>query len=345
MLVSTIVFSLALTAAACDGVGATPQDGATPRDADADATAVPPDAPTVVPLGQRYLVGVLFGGAPNAYWTRLSQITLHDDGTYAETFWRWNQADFSGSSPAKRSSGYTATGCTNVCTVYTPTTFVSEPDGVATTGTWAVSSAAGRIIVRRPDIDTTWSLTDTTRYTRYDLFNESSDGIEGWMWSSTQPFTKAADFDTIYGDGNNSFAEEKVTSAFEDHWTRVTSGRFYMSTFQRCSTSPAMENRRMPGQALDTYYRILFAGDPAVDGRKTFFNHERGSVAFPEDPTSQCTTQNSGHNGALLQLIDDDGVFFGWAEAESSYTGINHNGGNIVAAGYWLRKNYVPPGP
>jgi hypothetical protein len=103
-----------------------------------------------------------------------------------------------------------------------------------------------------------------------------------------------------------------------------------------------MQSRAMTDSNRSNWYHSYFAANAAVDGRKVYWNNQRGVVQQLENPNTTCiSASGGGHTNALLQAIDDNGQFVGFVGVEASLNQKKY-GQAVVAAYAMLTPSLLP---
>ncbi|MEZ4336449.1 MAG: hypothetical protein R3B82_07470 [Sandaracinaceae bacterium] len=316
-----------------------PDGGAAPTD---DASMGMP-----LPGGRPHFVVAMFGGpSTTERWVILRNLAFARDGTVtSHESWIWKQDAFTGdSSTNKVDTGYTTAGGAYTGTVRTPVGFEPGASGTTLDGTFGFDAMGNVEITWSSGKTETWRSSHPTAYpvTMLTCIGSSYGVRRAYGFGSQAP---------LYGVGATL---EQMRAAgnlrFQDLW-----GNAYGVADHRNETYFAMDGydvvnptAMMIGEAsipnvCDRWHSYV-AGDPARDGRRSFWNQQLGVVGChdagttcPTDACRQYTiSRGGGHTIAMLQVLDDDGVFRGWVAAEASLHG-RYTGGAVVSASYWLQ--------
>jgi hypothetical protein len=293
------------------------------------------------PDGRSTYVIAMMDGRQNALAVRLAVYRFSRDGTVTETYWAWRQDRLSGKGNVRWSkpfSGYTTTGCRHACPIRTPIGFQKGARPNTYTGHW--SMASDQVLAIR------W--TATAPVERWQL-DDSRPGVvgarllsggSGWGMGSNASATRGVPLSTVYQDAGwitGPFAENAYASP-----TRHASIGFSTADYTLCSTGQCLQSRTVTDSDKRSWYSSYFGGDPAVDGRKTYWNNQTGVVQQLENPGSVCiSASGGGHTNALLQVLDDDGRFVGFVGVEASLNQRKY-GQDVVAAYAMVEPDLLP---
>lgn len=286
-----------------------------------------------LPSGRGYFVATVLGDrVPNAGWVRLAEITLASNGTAAMDYWYWNQAAFTGDATTNKVVTATTKGCHFSCNVKAPLGFQRGARPKSKRGTFR-RNAAGDVVLRWPDGSETWSVSDQGTFTKLD-FRSSTLGITGgWSFGSRTPLDKGVTIDEV---ARSKILRGPYWANAYDAPTVKLEDDFPFSAYERCTSDEAMQNVSVSNPDKTKRWNSYLAGDPAVDGRKMYWNHDLGVVTQHETPGADCISWGGGHNFALLQVLDDAGGFVGWISAEASQHG-KYKGGDMISIDALLR--------
>ncbi len=324
--------SSVLTALACAGDPSAESDVAdastvAPPTADAstaDASVGDADvAPAAVPGGRASFVASVMGAAYNAAWLRMGTWSFSPSGTVTETYWMWNQLDApttTNTTANRARSGYTTSGCPQVCDVWTAKGFEPDAPPQERTGTWTYDDL-GQVRIRWPaDRSETYRVVERGSYVELALITHDYPEVStvyAAVFGSHASLSEGATRDQIADAGDLDF------TSHVQNWDAVTetsTGTITFAQYHRCAASPTLQGIN------PAVYHTYFAGDPASDGRKTYWYHQLTVVA----QTSHCANiDRGGHTYQLLQILDDDGRFVGWVGGEASLLA-RRNGASII---------------
>ena len=298
-----------------------------------------------LPGNRAYYVVTLMGGATNAKFVRIAQYTFTassgSTGTVTEQFKYWNQATFTGDSNTNKVlTGYTTAGCTWNCTVKTPKGFQPGQAWSMLSGTYTIDVNGRVVITWTGGQYETWTITHPkSYYAKFTIFNSNYDVQKGWGFGSNTGFSTGKTIAQIQAGGLlNDY--EYWQNAYGVPNAQNTSGWLNMSSYALCGTSNTMTLPPPPGVPVcdNSYWRSYFAGNPATDYRKTYWQHQLGSVACSDGQGSSttCISVGGGHTFAMLQVLDDSGNFRGFVGAEASLH-IRATGNAVVATAFWVQ--------
>lgn len=300
-------------------------------------------ATTGLPGGRRTYVIAMMDGKAKALAVRLASYQFATNGTVTETYWAWSQSGISGSGNArwtKPSSGYRTTGCRYTCPVRTPVGFQKGAKPHVFTGRWSMESASVLAIrwsasypVERWQLDTSRPGTVGARLL------SARNGGRGWGVGSNAPAGKGVSLSQVYASGwiTGPFAENSYSPTSKNVWIGWSARDYAL-----CSTGTCLQGTKMTGADRRQWYHSYFAANPAVDGRKVYWNNQTGVVAQLESPKSVCiSASGGGHTNALLQALDDDGRFAGFVGVEASLNQRKY-GQAVVAAYAMLPPSLLP---
>jgi len=264
-----------------------------------------------------YVVSVL-GGPMNAMAVRLAIYQFSADGTVSERYWAWRQNSISGDHNnlwAKVPSGYTTAGCLHACPIRTPVGFQSGKPGTAYQGRWSVGGDGVLSIHWTPRSTERWSL-DASVPGVIGARLLGGNGSRGWGLGSNAGPDAAVDLNTIY-DSQRLYGP-LAQNAYGTPTQDLFNG-WHAPDYQRCSSGLCMSGVGVTAADKRSWFSSYLAANPAVDGRKVYWNNQQGSVQQMEAPGSDCISANGGgHTDALLQALDDNGRFVGWVGVEAS---------------------------
>lgn len=301
-------------------------------------------AQTPLPGGRSNYVICVMGGAVNAKFVRIAQYTFTagagSSGTVSEQFQYWNQSTFTGNALTNKVlTGYTTSGCTNTCTVKTPIGFQPGNAWKTLSGTYTIDVYGHIVITWTGGQYETWAPSSPkSYYTRFDIWNSNYNLQHGWGFGSNASFSTAATMATIKAAGIlNDYDYWQNSYGVADQ--QNTNGYQNPPLYDICSTNVmSLPNSGGLPVCSSSYWRSYFAGNPSTDGRKTYWQHQLGSVACSDSlgSSTTCISTGGGHTWALLQVIDDSGNFRGWVGVEASLH-IKATGNAVVAAAYWVQ--------
>jgi hypothetical protein len=300
------------------------------------ATAKPPG-------GRTNWTMAMMDGKPEALSVRLATYQFASNGTVTEKYWAWSQNAITGKgnvSWTKPFSGYRTTGCRYACPVRTPVGFQKGSKPHAATGRWSMESS--NVLAIR------WSTTYPVE--RWQI-NTNEPGIAGgklisarnggygWMIGSNASLSRGDSLARVYESGwiNGPFAENAYSPTTKVSWIGWSARDYTV-----CPTGTCMQAKKMTSADRAQWYHSYFAGDPAVDGRKDYWNNQTGVVQQLENPNTTCiSASGGGHTNALLQVIDDNGQFVGFVGVEASLNQRKY-GQAVVAAYAMLNPSLLP---
>ena len=298
------------------------------------AAAGGPASAASLPLGRRTYVVTMMDGRPGTLAVRLATYLFGTDGTVTERYWAWRQDAVTGKGNVrwtKPASGYTTTGCLRACPVRTPYGFQKGVAPHVHSGRWSMQ--ANDVLAIR------WSPTAAPERWQLDGGQPGIVGARlvsgtanagGWGIGSNASPDRGLTISDIYGTGRwitGPFAENAYAPT-----TKHLAIGWSAADYSLCSTGRCMQGRQLTSADRRTWYHSYFAADPAVDGRKVYWNNQTGIVQQLENPTTVCiSASGGGHTNALLQALDDDGGFVGFVGVEASLNQRKY-GQDIVAA-------------
>lgn len=275
------------------------------------------------PAGRSTYVVTMMGGSNGAMYSKLAFYVFSGNGTVTQRYWYWRQdmvVGYSQASKWKVATGYTTSGCRHACPVRTPRGF--QPGGAPSTitGTWKIDSY-GHLYVR-------WS---STRYETYRM-NSSQSGFtaitimtgyssgavqKGWGVGSNHSQGTGVTMGSVH-------ASVQIMGPMAVNYYGVptkyfANQSFYYGNYSRCTNGTCLQSNENTSSDKRQWYNSYFAGNPATDGRKVYWNSQNGSVAQAENPGTSCIGYGGGHTNATLQALDDSGRFIGLLGAEASF--------------------------
>jgi hypothetical protein len=273
-------------------------------------------------------------GKANALVVRLATYTFSVKGTVTERYWAWRQDGISGKGNVrwtKPGSGYTTSGCLHSCPVRTPVGFQKGAAPNVFTGHWSMDSAHELSIRWTPRYPVEhWHLDSSQPGIVGARLTSGGATARGWALGSNASASRGLSLATIYQDSSwitGPFAENTYATA-----TKHASIGWSAADYRLCATGRCLQSRKVSGADKRSWYSSYFAADPAVDGRKVYWNNQTGVVQQMENPGSVCiSASGGGHTNALLQALDDDGHFVGFVGVEASLNQRKY-GQDIVAA-------------
>lgn len=315
-------------AASADGEddGASADDGSTaPKDDGAkSAEPLPPSGPL---MGRSsFVVTMMSDQKPNAAWARLAEYSLSSDGKVTIAYWQWDQSSFTGDASTNKVPTATTKGCLRSCVVKAPLGFERGASPKTATGTFEVS-ATNEVTVTWNDHVERWSATDLPSLTKMTLASSSDGARLGYAFGSRAPLDEGASIDQVSASG--LITGPYFSNAY-DAKTISTTDKIGFSDWARCTEDESLQVKTNTDPDKKKWWNAYIAGNPSEDGRKMFWNHERGVVTQSQSPGATCISSGGGHTFALLQILDDSGDFQGWVSAEGSQHG-RYSGGDIVS--------------
>ena len=305
-----------------------------------------------LPDGRRYYVLSMMGGvSTTSRWSILRTYEFSgyntESGSVVAASWVWAQDKFTGDATENKiDTGYTTCGGEYCGVVRTPVGFEPGSMGAELIGDYYLDSN-GRINITWPSgKNEIWSISSPKpySYSMITIFHSNYNVSHGWGFGSNTPLLGVgATIDDIKNRGNLSFQDQWYNGYDIADTQSVT----YMaiSNHSVCS-SVAMMNRETNIPLVCDRWHSYIAGDPSVDSRKNYWNQQLGEVGcedayYPQQcPIDNCAqyviSPGGGHTFAMLQVLDDEGVFRGFVAAEAS---LDHrsSGGAIVGASYWMQ--------
>jgi hypothetical protein len=302
-----------------------------------------PASAAELPDGRRTYVMATMDGTPEALAVRLATYEFSTNGTVTEKYWAWKQNGISGKgnvSWTKPSSGYKTYGCRYACPVRTPVGFQKGAKPHVFTGRWSMESATVLSIKWSPSYPVErWRLDPsrpgivgarllTARGTAY-----------GWGVGSNASATAGVSLSSVYASNwiTGPFAENSYTPT-----TRVMTVGWSAQDYSLCPGGTCLQGTSMTDSNRSNWYHSYLAGNPAADGRKNYWNNQRGVVQQLENPNTTCiSASGGGHTNALLQALDDNGRFVGFVGVEASLNQKKY-GQAVVAAYAMLTPSLLP---
>lgn len=302
-----------------------------------------------------YVVGMFGGATTTTRWSIIRNLAFSTNGTVTSVSWVWAQNTFTGDATTNKIyTGYTTAGGQYNGVVKTPKGFQPGAAGTSLSGTFGYDGNGDLAITWSSGKTETWRMSTPKPYpyTMITCIGSNYSVRKAWGFGS-----QAA----LYGTGA-TIAQIKAAGdlSFKDEWYNAYNAAdgqntvaLLISGHNICS-STAMMNNEPQAPCHPNRWHSYIAGNPTQDGRKTFWNQQRGLVTCSEDgapcPTPNdtvgthaghpCTSQVlgylGGHTYAFFQVLDDNGVFRGFVGAEASLHA-RATGNAIVGASYWMQ--------
>ncbi|TNF33656.1 MAG: hypothetical protein EP329_08105 [Deltaproteobacteria bacterium] len=320
----------------------------TPADTTPTDTATADTTPAGTPLpGGRpsYVVGMFGGYTTTSRWSILRTLAFSTDGAVAAVSWVWHQDTFTGNAAThKVATGYTTAGGDYTGVVRTPKGFQPGAAGTPLHGTFAYDADGNLLITWSSGKTETWRFSTPTPHPyRMITCIGSSYGVRrAYGFGSQAPLTGVGATMAQIRAAGNLTVQNSWINAYDtaDHQNLTY---FAMSAYTVVNPNAMKTTESSTPNVCDRWHTYV-AGHPASDGRKNYWNHQLGVVGCAEAdtpcPTNACTQTTigvgGGHTLAMLQVLDDDGVFRGWVAAEASLHG-RFTGGAVVGVSYWLQ--------
>ncbi len=271
-----------------------------------------------LPGGKANYVVSLLAGPVNAMAVRLATYQFSADGTVVERYWSWRQNSITGKGNTRWSkppSGYTTSGCRHTCPIRTPVGFQSGRAGLTHQGRWSMEPGGTLAISWGGPSVERWSL-DTSVTGMVGARLVSSGSARGWAIGSNAPLTQAVDMAAIYA------ARRLYGPLAQNAYGRPTEYRhigFHAPDYTLCKNGRCMQGVGNRAADKRTWFSSYWAANPAVDGRKVYWNNQTGAVQQVEQPGGTCiSASGGGHTDALLQGLDDSGRLVGVVGVEAS---------------------------
>jgi len=296
---------------------------AAPAQAAQPAQAANTAAEANLPGGRSTYVVTMMGGQNTKMYSKLAKYLFATNGTVTQQYWYWRQDMISGYSNAakwKVATGYTTTGCRRVCSVRTPLGFQPGASAKSISGTWKID-AYGHLYVR-------WSATayETYRmnssqagFTAITIMTGHSSGMiqKGWGIGSKASPNTGVSMAAVH-------ASVQVLGPMAVNYYGVPTKvfptqSFYFGNYSRCTNGRCLQSNENTSADKRQWYNSYLAGNPATDGRKIYWQSQKGAVAQAENPGTSCIGYGGGHTSAALQVLDDFGRFLGMVGAEASF--------------------------
>ena len=277
-------------------------------------------AGTPLPGGRPHYVVSVLGGSFNHYWARLAEYTFTPGsggrGIVRQSYWMWHQAHFDGNAAVNKvSTGYTTAGCAANCTVRTPRGFQPKAGPMSNLVGRYRYDRFQRLVIEWPGRKIeVWSMINSSpTLTRLQLHHTSLGGLAGDGFGSAASFAAGATRDQVAG--TELTGVQRVASYDAGGVPPVKTSRW--------STNVIAPMQRCPGAGAAC---LFYTGPnwrsaivvPRGLGRRAYWQHQlQGS----DGQRGACFGRGGGHTVALLQIIDDRGVFAGFVGAEASFNG------------------------
>lgn len=292
-----------------------------------------------LPGNRKNYVVTVMGGSVNAKFVRLAQYTFTagtgSTGTVSSQFKYWDQIFTGNSSTNKVATGYTTGDCINDnCAIKTPIGFQPGQAWSTITGTYYLSGTQVRITWTGGQYES-WEISSKSyAASKLTIYNSNYDVQHGYGFGSNASFNTGATIAQIKAAGNlmdAKYWQNKYGVADEE-----STGQWWdMASYTACST-PSMQGAETGSACTSARWHRYVAGNPTTDKRKNYWNHQLGSVTCP-DGGGPCISPEAGHTVAMLQVIDDNGVFRGWVCAEASLHAYA-TGKAIIGSFYYVKQ-------
>lgn len=297
-------------------------------------------AGTPLPGGRAYYVVTLMGGAVNAKFVRIAQYSFTagagSTGTVTEQFKFWDQVFTGDAYSNKVATGYTTGNCLyNNCTIKTPIGYQPGQAWSTLSGTYYIDVNGRVVITWTGGSVETWTISyPKTYYAMFTIFNSNYNVQHGWGFGSNTNFNTGATIAQIKAAGSLNTA---------DYWQNAygvadqqSTGQWWnMPAYNPCST-PSMQITESGAACSANKWHSYVAGDPATDKRKNYWNHQLDIVTCADVP-GPCISPQAGHTVAMLQVLDDAGVFRGWVAVEASLH-TQATGNAVVGTFYYVKS-------
>ncbi|MDQ1287691.1 MAG: hypothetical protein QG622_1256 [Actinomycetota bacterium] len=298
---------------------------------------------TAFPGGRKTFVVSVMDGKPQALSVRLATYEFKADGTVTERYWAWQQNAISGKGNArwtKPASGYRTTGCQYTCPIRTPAGFQKGRSPHVFTGRWSMEQGSVLAIRWTPAYPVERWKVDTSRDEIAGLrLLSARDGGHGWGAGSNAPANRGVSLAQVYKSDwiTGPFVSNVYSPKSSVAWVGLSA-----RDYRLCNTGTCLQGTKMGGSNRSTWYHSYLAANPAVDGRKVYWNNQTGVVQQLENPNTTCiSASGGGHTNALLQVLDDNGRFAGFVGVEAS---LNQRvyGQAVVAAFAMVTPSLLP---
>lgn len=276
-----------------------------------------------LPGGRSTYVVSLMGGTNLHMYSYLATYLFSTNGSVTKRYWYWRQDSISGYSNAARwkpATGYTTSGCRRVCPVRTPLGFQPGTSPRTAPGTWKIDAYGHLKVQWTATAYETWRMnssqpgfTTLTIMTAY----QSEQIQKGWAFGSNASPDRGASLAQVYA--TRQIIGPLATNAYAVPTKYYSGQSFYWPGYSQCAGGRCLEANTNTAADKRSWYNSYIAGNPAVDGRKNYWNSQSGSVMQAENPGSVCIGYGGGHTNAALQIIDDSGRIRGWIGAEASF--------------------------
>lgn len=288
------------------------------------------------PGGKKYFVMSLVAFKPNAAFVRLSQWTFDAaNATVTEQYWAWHQgmAPVVNDAYANRDLVGRTSGCAlNGCSVYAPKGFKDAPS--TRTGTFRNFESGGQ-----PHVQITWPtgiyenylVLSHNGYAELALVKHNYNALQGTTHVISRSYGSNKDFSTSYSAAQVAGSKRQLGSpasfgltypnqaghnTYSQQWGGGMKSAYYnlnMGIYQACTSSNCMMNTDRTAQHN---YWWFFGGT-----RKTAWFNMVTTPDMTPNASTCIATGRGGHNWAMLQVIDDSGVFRGFVGIEASLYG------------------------
>lgn len=288
-------------------------------------------SPTDPPGGRSSFVMTMMNDRTrNAAWVRLAEVELAARGLAKMSFWEWNQASFTGDASTNKVPVATTRGCLRSCTVKAPLRFQRYAEARHVEGTFVTSKDASGgdvVTITWPDRTEAWSASHGSDLTTMTLTTSSAGARVGWAFGSKASLTQGLSIDEVFT--SSPITGPYFSNAYDAETSEIRD-QINFADWARCSGDQSLQVKSVTDPDKTKWWSSYLVGDPSVDGRKMYWNHERGVVTQAQAPGAVCISPGGGHTFALLQILDDAGRFRGWVSAEGSQHG-RYRGGDIVS--------------
>lgn len=270
-------------------------------------------------------------------WVRLAKYQFTaSTSTITQTFWFWSHQNIVG----RTASGVSSTGCTMVCSVEVPTGFQDAGSSYPRTlsGSYTYDPATHSVVV-------TWSSGSIERWTIGDpgtsivamhLRSSNYGATEGQGFGSNASATSGANIASVVATvGGTTLLGDSYSNA------NGTSGVSLGAAFNvpaapnlcnsRCAEwiAPSSAKGCIGGTADSIRYRLISSS--TTDLRKNGYQHYCRSLNGAD---TTCYTGGL-HAKAMLQVIDDAGIFRGWVGIEAPSLASNAPGTGYLATFFY----------
>lgn len=285
------------------------------------AVLAPPAQAAGLPGGRSTYVVAVMGGTNLHMYSKLATYQFATNGTVTQKYWYWRQDSVTGynnSAWTKPASGYTTTGCRYACPIRTPIGFQRGTTPKSMAGIWRIDAYGHLYIKWTATAYETWILNSSqagfVALTAMHAYN--SQRIQrGWGFGSNAGQNQGVNMGTVH-------ASTQLMGPLSHNYfgvpTRMFQQSLYFPNYQKCTNGVCLQSNENATANKSQRYHSYLAGNPAVDGRKVFWDHQTGAVQQTESPTSNCIGWRGGHVSAALQVIADNGKFLGLVGVEAS---------------------------